>query len=175
MFYLDGISLLEASILYSVLFIPLLSILLLLLWTSAGMKNAAKAQLFGIVILIALGFLSINSPIILVIETIAIILLVVWIFVYKDFFLKGQLLVISIILLLQIIYYILFYLFLGTEFTVAIALLFLIPLISMILLFPWAFGNKKSNGRVLIIITYIIQIIFIILMIVLSLTLKSNL
>ena len=164
---MDGISFLEATILYSVLFIPLLSILLSLLWTSAGMKNAAKAQLFGIVILIALGFLAINSPIILVIEAVAFILLVVWIFIYKDFFLKGQLLVISIIVLLQIVYYILFYLFLGTEFAL---LLFLIPLVSMILLFPWAFGNKKSIGRVLIIITYIIQIIFIILMIVLSLT-----
>ena len=91
---MDGISFLEASILYSVLLFPLLTIILLLFWASANMKNTAKTQLFGIVILIAAGFLAINSPIILIIEATALILLVIWIFAYKEFFLKEQLSVI---------------------------------------------------------------------------------
>ena len=173
---MDGISLLEASMLYSVLFLPILSMILLFAWTSANMKTTAKAQLFGIVILIALGFLAINSPIILIIEAAAIILLVVWVFAYRDFFLKGQLSVILLIFALQVAYYILFFVLMGLENNLAITLLCLIPILSIIFLYPWTFGNKKtSKGRVLIIIVFIVQVIYVILNILLSLIVTFNL
>ena len=83
---MDDISLLGASIFYSVFLTPLLTMFLLLFWTSANMKNTAKAQLLGIAILFALGFLAINSSAIIIIDTIAIIVLVAWIFAYRTFF-----------------------------------------------------------------------------------------
>ena len=168
-FFLDGISFLEASILYAVLLFPLLTILLLLFWASANMKNTAKAQLFGIVILIAAGFLAINSPIFFIIEATALILLVVWIFTYRDFLLKGQLSVILLIFALQVAYYILFFVFIGLEYNLAITLLCISPILSMLLLYPWAFGNKSTaKGRVLIILVFIIQVIHVIFNIVLG-------
>jgi len=173
--FLDGITILEASILYSALISPLLSMVLLFFWMSANMKNTAKAQLLGIVILLTLGFLAINSPIILIVEAIAIVLLVVWIFAYRDFFQKGQLPVILPIFALQIAYYILFFVLLSLEYILAITLLCIIPILSMILLYPWTFGNKKhSKGRVFIIIIFIVQIIFIISNITLPLMATSN-
>lgn len=175
LFFLDGISLLEASIIYSLLFSPVLTMVFLLFWTSANMKTTAKAQLFGIVILIALGFLAINSPIILIIEAAAIILLVVWIFAYRDFFDKGQLPVILPISALQVAYYILFFVFMSLEYNLGLILL-IIPILSMIVVYPWTFGNKKNaKGRVLIMIIFIIQAIFAILIIVLSLMATANL
>ncbi len=166
---MDGISFLEASILYAVLLFPLLTIILLLFWASANMKNTAKAQLFSIVILIAAGFLAINSPIFLIIEATALILLVVWIFAYRDFFLKGQLPVILLIFALQVAYYILFFVFIGLEYNLAITLLCISPILSMLLLYPWAFGNKSTaKGRVLIILVFIIQVIHVIFNIVLG-------
>lgn len=176
---MDGISLLEASLLYSVLFSPLLSMVLLLFWTSANMKNTAKAQLFGIVILLALGFLAINSPMILIIEATAIILFVVWLFAYRDFFLKeGQLSFILRFFALQVAYYILFFfVFTRLEYNLAITLLLLciIPILSMILLYSRTFGNKNtSKGRVLIVIVFIVQVIYAIITIVLALRAMSN-
>ena len=166
---MDGISFLEASILYSVLLFPLLTIILLLFWASANMKNTAKAQLFSIVILIAAGFLAINSPIFLIIDATALILLVVWIFAYIDFFLKGRLSVILLIFALQVAYYILFFVFIGLEYNLAITLLCISPILSMLLLYPWAFGNKSTaKGRVLIILVFIIQVIHVIFNIVLG-------
>ena len=173
---MDGITFLEASLIYSLLFSPLLTMVLLLFWASANLKNTAKAQLLGIVVLLVLGFFAINSPLILIIEATAIILLVVWIFAYKDFFLKGQLSVISLIIALQVIYCILFFVLVGVEFTLAITLLCIIPVLSMILLYPWTFGSKNtSNGKVFIIIVFIVQLIFAILNIVVSLTATFNL
>lgn len=175
---MDGISLLDASLIYSLLFSPLLTMVLVLFWTSANMKNTAKTQLLGIVILLILGFLAINSPIILVAEAIAIILLVVWIFAYRDLFLKGQFTIILLFFALQVAYYILFFVFMGLQYNLAITLISLciIPILSMILLYPWTFGNKKtSKGRELIIIVFIVQVIFIILSIVLSLMATVNL
>lgn len=168
---MDGISLLEASILYSVLLLPLLSMVLLFAWTSANMKNTAKAQLLGIVIVLVLGFLVINSPMIIIIEATAIILFVVWIFAYRVFFLKGQLPVILLFFALQVAYYILFFVFIGLEYNLAITLLCIIPILSIILLYPWTFGTKNtSKGRVLIITVFIVQVIYASLNIVLSLT-----
>ena len=169
---MDGISLLDAILIYSLLFSPLLTMVLLLFWTSADMKNTAKAQLLGIVILLALGFLAINSPIILIVEATAIILFMVWIFAYRDFFPKGQLPVILLIFALQVTHYILFFVFMGLEYNLSITLLLLciLPILSMILVYPWTFGNKKiSKGRVLIMIIFIVQAIYAILVIVLSL------
>ena len=142
------------------------------------MKNTAKAQLLGIVILLVLGFLAINSPLILIVEATAIILFVVWIFTYRNFLFKRQLLVILLIIALQVAYYILFFVFMGLAYNLSITLLLLciIPILSMILLFPWTFGNKKtSKGRVFIIIVFIVQVIYAILSIVLSIMAKSNL
>jgi hypothetical protein len=172
--FLDGISLLEASLIYSLLFSPILTMVLLLFWASVNMKTIAKAQLFGIIILFALGFLAINSPIILIVEAVAIILLVVWIFAYRDFFHKEQLPVILPISALQIAYYILFFVFMGLKYN--LITLLIIPILSMILLYPWTFGNKKtSKGQVLIMIIFIVQGIYAILVIVLSLMAMSNL
>lgn len=173
---MDGISFLDASILYSVLVSPLLCVVLLFFWMSANLKNTAKTQLLGIVILLALGFLAINSPIILIVEATAFILLVVWIFAYKNHFLKGQLPVFLLISALQFAYYILFFIFIGLENNLAITLLCIIQILSLILLYPWAFGNKnKTKGRAFIIIVFIIQVICAILNIVLSLMATSNL
>lgn len=173
---MDGISLLDVSLISSLLFSPLLTMVLLLFWTSANMKNTAKAQLLGIIILLILGFLAINSPIILIIEAAAIILLVVWTFAYRDFLLKEQLSVISLLFALQATYYILFFVLLRLEYNIALTLLCIIPILSIILLYPWTFGSKNtSNGRVFIIIVFIVQVIFAISNIAFSLIATSNL
>ena len=173
---MDGISLLDASVIYSLLFSPPLTITLLLFWASVDMKNTAKAQLLGIVILFVLGFLAINSPIILIIEATSILLFFVWIYTYKNFLRKEQLSVFSHIFALQSSYYILFFLIINLEYRLAIILLCIIPILSMILLYPWTFGSKStSNGRVFIIIVFIVQVIFTILNIALSFIASSNL
>lgn len=173
---MDGITFLDASLIYSLLFSPLLTMVLLLFWTSANMKNTAKVQLLGIIILFVLGLLAIISPMILIIEAIAIVLLVVWIFAYRDFFLKGQLSAILLIFVLQIFYYILFPRLISLENALTITLVYLIPIISMILIYPWTFGKKNtSKGRVFIIIAFVIQVIFVILNIVFSVIAASNL
>ena len=120
---------------------------LVLFWTSANMKNTAKDQLRGILVLFALGFLSINSPIILVAEAIAIILLVVWIFAYRKLFLKGQFTVILLFLALQVGYYMLFFVTMGSEnnLTLTLLLLCIFPILSLLLLYPWTFGQKKTR------------------------------
>ena len=171
---MDGILLREAILFYSLLFLPIIILVLLLFWASVNMKTTAKVQLLGIIILFALGFLGINSPIILIVEVAAIILLVVWIFAYRDFFHKGQLPVILPISALQVAYYILFFVFIRLEYILGI--LIVIPILSMILLYPWTFGNKKtSKGQVYIMIIFIVQAIFAILIIVLSLMVTFNL
>ncbi len=173
---MDGILLSEASLFYSLLFLPILNLVLLLFWAYVNMKTTAKVQLLGIIILFVLGFLAINSPIILIVEVAAIILLIVWIFSYRDFFHKGQLPVILPISVLQVAYYILFFIFIGLEYNLGILILIVIPILSMILLYPWTFGNKKtSNGQVYIMIIFIVQAIFAILVIVLSLMVTFNL
>lgn len=173
---MDGITFLDASLIYSLLFSPLLTMVLLLFWTSANMKNTAKVQLLGIVILLVLGFFAINSPLIVIIEAAAIILLVVWISVYRDFFREGQLSISLLIIALQVAYCILFFVVVGLESTLVITLLCIIPVLSMILLYPWTFGSKNtSNGKIFIIIAFNIQVIIVILNIVFSLTAMFNL
>ena len=172
---MDGISLLDASVIYSLLFSPPLTITLLLFWASVDMKNTAKAQLLGIVILFVLGFLAINSPIILIIEATSILLFFVWIYTYKNFLRKEQLSVFSHIFALQSSYYILFFLIINLEYRLAIILLCIIPILSMILLYPWTFGSKKTaKGQVYIQSVFIIQTIFAILMIVISIMASVN-
>ena len=171
---MDGILLREAILFYSLLFLPIIILVLLLFWASVNTKTTAKVLLLGIIILFALGFLGINSPIILIVEVAAIILLVVWIFAYRDFFHKGKLPVILPISALQIAYYILFFVFMGLKYN--LITLLIIPILSMILLYPWTFGNKKtSKGQVLIMIIFIVQGIYAILVIVLSLMVTFNL
>lgn len=168
---MDGITTLDAIIIYSVLISPLLSMVLLFFWMSANMKSTAKAQLLGIVILMVLGFLAINSPFILIIEAAALILLVIWIIAYGGFFPKERLPVFLCTFALQIAFYIFFttiliLLNLGSPLAFLICV---IPILSMILLYPWTFGNKKkSEGRVFIMIIFIVQIIFTILNILIS-------
>ena len=172
---MDGISLLEASVFYSLLFSPIITIVLLLFWTSANMKTTAKAQLLGIIILFALGLLAINSPIILIVEAAAIILFTVWIFAYRDLFNKEQLPVTLTISALQVFSYILLFAFIGSEYNLEIILL-IIPILSIIPIYPWTFGNKKtSKDSILIMLVFIVQAIYAFLVIFLSLTAMSNL
>ena len=175
---MDDISLLDASLIYSLLFSPLLTMILVLLWTSVNMKRTAKVQLLGIVILLVLGFVAINSPFILIMVSTAIILLVVWIFTYRNLFLEGQFTVIILFFVLQVAYYMLFFVVMGSEYNLALTLLLLciIPILSMIVLYPWTFGHKKtSKGRVLITLVFIVQVVSAILSIVLSIMAISNL
>ncbi|WP_455662066.1 hypothetical protein [Pradoshia sp.] len=172
---MDGISLLDASLFYSLLFSPLLTIVLLLFWISANMKNTAKVQLLSIVFLVILGFLAINSPFILIIEATAILLFLVWLYTYRSFFPKEQSSVFLLVFVLQIAYYMLFF-FLLSSGNLAITFLCIIPILSMVLLYSWTFGSKNtSSGRVFIIIVFIIQVIVVILTIVLSFIATSNL
>ena len=166
---MDGISLIEAIVLYSVLLSPLLSITLLIVWASKNTQNKAQSQLHGIIILFALGFLAINSPFILIIEAIALILLITWIIAYKNLFIKGQLLVILLTFILQLAYYLLFFASIAVEYDRTLYLLTIIPILSMGLLYSWTFGNKRStNGRPFIIIVFVVQFILAILNIALS-------
>ena len=149
---------------------------LLLFWTSSNMKNTVKFQLLGIGSLFVLALLAINSPLFFIIEAIAIVLLVVWIFAYRDFFLKGQLSAILFIVALQIFYYILLLIIISLENAIATVLLCVIPIISIVLLYPWTFGKKNtSKGQVFIIIVFIVQVIFVILNIMLTVISWSNL
>ena len=171
---MDGITFIDASAIYSLLFLPIITIILLFFGASANMKNIAKAQLLGIVILFILGLLAINSLFILLIEVIAILLLVGWIYAYRNFFLKGQFSFILSISLLQIVYYNPFLILLSIEYTLLISLVCVIPIFSMSLLYPWTFGNKNtSKGRVFLIIAFIVQVIITILIIVVSLGVMS--
>ena len=167
---MDGISLLDASILYTLLFCPVLSMVFLFFWTSANMKKTAKVQLLGLVILLAISLLTINYSISLVILAIAIVLFIVWLFVYREFFLTGQLPVIFFIFGLHLVYYILFFVFIGLENNLGITFLSILPILSMILLYSWTFGKKKiSQGRIFILTVFMIQVLFTILNVVLSL------
>ena len=168
---MDGITFLDASVIYSLLFSPIITIVLLFFWASANIKTAAGFQLLGIFILFTLGLLLvINSPYILLIEAIAILLLIVWIYAYRNFFIKGQLPFILTIFVLQIVYYSLFLLLLGIQYTLVISLACIIPILSMYLLFPWTFGNKKaSQGRIFLMIAFIAQVIITVLIIMVSL------
>lgn len=173
---MDGITFLDASLIYSLLFSPLLTMALLLFWASSNMKKTVTVQLLGIVILFALALLAINSPLILIIGAIAVVLLVVWIFAYKDSFLKGQLSAILYIFPLQIVYYILFPVLINLENALTIALLCVIPILSMVLLYPWTLGNKNtSKGQVFLYIVFIVQGIFLLLNLVFSVIAGSNL
>ena len=174
---MDGISLLDATIIYSLLFSPLLTMVLLFFWTSANMANNAKVQLLGIFILLVLGFLAINSPFILIIESAAIILFILWLITYRASFLNGQISLISTIFILQFVFYLLFFILLFFESGPIFSLLGIIPILSMIFLYPWAFGKKKtiSKGRVFIIFGFIVQVYLVILSIVNSFVVTSNL
>lgn len=157
---MDGISFLDALHIYSLLFSPILTMLLLLFWLSADIKNLAKVQLLGIVILVVLAFLSINSPMIAILGGAAIVLFVIWLSTYSRFFLKEQSSVTLRIFSLQIAHYVLFFVLLSFQYHLALTFMCIIPILSMIQLYSWAFGSKNtSNGRVFIIIVFVIQVI----------------
>ncbi len=167
---MDDITFLDASVIYSLLFLPIITIILLFFWASANIKTAAGVQLLGIVILFILGLLAINSPYIVLIEAIAILLLIVWIYAHRNNFLKGQVSFILTIFALQIVYYNLFLLLLGIQYTLVISLACIIPILSIYLLYPWTFGNKKtSQGRIFLMIAFIAQVIITVLIIMVSL------
>lgn len=126
---MDGITLFEASIFYSLLLCPLLSILLLLFWEIKNRKNNNKTQ----------------SPVTL------------------------------LIFILQMVYYVLFFILIGAEYHLAMILLCILPILSIIQLYPWTFGKKTtSNGRIIILIVFIIQVILTFSNIVLSLMTINN-
>ena len=165
---MDGITIWDALIIYSLLASPLVSIVLLFFWMSVNVKNTAKAQLLGIVVLFALGLLAINSPIFVIVEVAAMILLGAWLFAYRDFFSKERLPVTLSVVVLQMIYYVLF-IAKGAWTNLGFILACIISVFSMILLYPWAFGHKKeSEGRAFVLSIFVVQIIFTILNITLS-------
>ena len=166
---MDGITIWDALIIYSLLAAPLVSIFLLFFWMSVDVKKTAKMQLLGIVVLFVLGFLAINSSIFGIVEVAAMILLGAWLFAYRDFFSKERLPVTISVVVLQMIYYVLF-IAIGAWTNLGFILACVISVFSMILLYPWAFGNKKqSKGQVFILIIFVVQIIFTILNITISL------
>ena len=167
---MDGITLYDTMLFYSLLFSPLLAMILISFWMSANSKNKAKVQLLGIVILVVLGFFAINSPFIIIIELTAIFLFLAWIYTHREFFLEERLSVFLSIVSLQLAYYSLF-IFLMSLGNLAIALLCFFPILSLVLLYSWTFGRKKaSRGRVYIIMVSIVQVILLILTIILSFT-----
>ena len=174
---MDGISLLDATIIYSLLFSPLLTIVLLFFWASANMVNKAKTQLLGIFILLVLGFLAINSPFILIIEGVAVVLFILWLITNRQSFLDEQISFISILVVLQLVFYMLFFILIGLESGLILSLLGIIPILSVCFLYPWAFGKKRtiSKGRLFIILVFIVQVYLVILSIVNSLVVTSNL
>ena len=174
---MDGITLEYAIIIYSLLFSPLLTMVLLFFWTSANMGNKAKVQLLGIFILLVLGLLAINSPFILIIESAAIILFILWLIANRKSFLNEQIPLISIIVVSQLVFYMLFFILLSLESGLILSLLGIIPILSMIFLYPWAFGKKRtiSKGQVFIILAFIVQVYLVILSIVISFVVTSNL
>ena len=127
------------------------------------MKNTAKAQLLGIVVLFVLGLLAINSPIFAIVEVATMILLGVWLFAYRDFFSKERLPATLSVVVLQMVYYALF-IAIGAWTNLGFILACIISVLSMIRLYPWAFGNKKeSKGRGFILSIFVVQIIFTVL------------
>lgn len=160
---MDGITILDALIIYSLLASPLLSIVLLFFWMSVNVKNTAKVQLLVIVVLFVLGFLGINSSIMVIVEVAAFILLVAWFFAYRGFFSKERLPVTIWVVVLQVIYYVLVIAIVVWT-NVGFIFACIISVLSMILLYPWAFGNKKeSEGRVFILSIFVVQIMFMVL------------
>ena len=150
---------------YSLLASPFLSIVLLFFWLSVDVKKTAKVQLLGIVVLFVLGFLAINSSIIVIVEVAALILLVAWFFAYRSFFSKERL---PSVFVLQMSYSIVFIVILTLT-NVGFILACVISVFSMIRLYPWAFGDKReSKGRAFILSIFVVQVIFTILNITVS-------
>ena len=165
---MDGITIWDALIIYSQLASPLVSLVLLFFWMSVDVKKTAKVQLLGIVVLFVLGFLAINSSIFGIVEVATMILLGVWLFAYRDFFSKERLPVTISVVVLQMLYYVLF-IAIGAWTNLGFILACIISVLSMVLLYPWAFGNKKeSKGRGFILSIFVVQIMFAILNITVS-------
>lgn len=161
--FLDGISLLDASLFYSLLFSPLLTMVFLLFWISAEIKKSAMAQILGIVILMAAGIFAINSPFITFIEAIAILLLVVWFIAHKDSFRREKRAATLSIFAFQITYYILFFPLLISGNAATAFVLCIAPILSVKFAYPWVFGRKAVKGRVYVIFAFIVQVILILL------------
>ena len=156
---MDGISLLDASLFYSLLFSPLLTMVFLLFWISADIKKAAKAQILGIIILMAAGIFAINSPFITFIEAIAILLLIVWFIAHKDSFRREKRSVTLSIFAFQITYYILFFPLLISGNAATAFVLCIAPILTIKFAYPWAFGRKTSSGRMYVIFAIVLQVV----------------
>ena len=153
---------------YALATMPILTIVLLLFWIPANMNKTAKIQFLGIFILFVIGILTAQydfNTLFGIILLIFIIALTLWIFVNRRFFIIKHLSVISMIFALQIAF---FFLIQWIGYGLSLILLCIVPILSMVLLYPWIFGSKeKSYGRVLAIIIFIVQLIFTILNVVL--------
>ena len=143
---------------YSIVYLPLLTMALLLLWIPANMKNTSKAQFIGIftlfiliVVLCAIDYIGTG----LILFLLFIVLLTLWIFVNRGSF---QIRHISIIFLIFIMQFALYLIFLQSwGIMTSIILCSIITIISLILLYSWIFGNKKAlNGRLLALIIFIV-------------------
>ena len=161
---MDGISLLDAILLYSVLFLPILTMILLFAWGAANMKSSSKVQLLVIILVFILGILAINS-IILPIMSVSMILLFIWIYLNRSGFVQGQLLCIFIVFGFQLLFYFLGFSVIDLESTWAFTILLITPIVTIVLLFPWTFGRKNilTKGRLIVVIVFILQVILLIL------------
>ncbi|MEC2054151.1 hypothetical protein I6J18_04815 [Peribacillus psychrosaccharolyticus] len=161
---MDGISFLDAILIYSVLFLPIVTMILLFVWGAANMKNSSKVQLLVVILVFILGILAINS-IILPIMSVSMVLLFIWIYLNKNGFAQGQLLFIFIVFGFQILFYFLWFLVLDLETTLAFIILLVAPIATMGLLFPWTFGRKNTlaKGQLIVVIAFILQVILLIL------------
>lgn len=161
---MDGISFLDAILIYSVLFLPIVTMILLFAWGAANMKNSSKVQLLVVILVFILGILAINS-IILPIMSVSMVLLFIWIYLNKNGFAQGQLLFIFIVFGFQLLFYFLWFLVLDLESTLAFIILLVAPIATMGLLFPWTFGGKNTlaKGQLIVVIAFILQVILLIL------------
>ena len=161
---MDGISLLDAILLYSVLFLPIITMILLFVWGAANMKNSSKVQLLVVILVFILGLLTINS-IILPIMIVSMVLLFIWIYVNRSGFIQGQLLFIFIVFGFQLLFYVLGFSVIDLGSTWAFITLLIAPIVTMALLFPWTFGRKNTlaKGHFIGVIAFILQVILLIL------------
>ena len=157
---MDGISLLDAILLYSVLFLPIVTMILLFAWGAANMKNSSKVQLLVVILVFILGLLTINS-IILPIMIVSMILLFIWIYINRSGFVQGQLLFIFIVFGFQLLFYFLGFSVIGLESTWAFIILLIAPIVTIVLLSPWTWGRKSTlaKGRLIVVIAFILQVI----------------
>lgn len=126
---MDGISLYDAIVIYIILFVPLLTMFLLIGWTLLNRKNISKFKSLTMVIMFGM----------------------------------------------QIVYYLIIFLFLKLENNLGIALVTIIPICALTLLYSRVFGHrKKSYGRIIMVVVFFLQVLLAIATFSLSLTAHFN-